>query len=160
MTEPTIRDERIRLTSTRKALGRIRDAAIRADLERVVAGAEVCLAHREFFLAFDAVRTVVTTVVALHRTISPEATAGVLDGLLDDSKHGAIALQRGLGFTKTTDSKCDIKTGSPIGSSSCVSQKDSTCYTLDSGSGCGGTSGFHFVWEAALESDGGARRAG
>jgi hypothetical protein len=143
------KDSRVSLDATRKALGAIRDFRIREDLLHFVSGAEVCLEHQEVCLALDCLRTVVTTVVALNRTLTPEITTGVLDGLLADSGTTAVPLRRGLGFTKNENMKCDIKTGTPIGSSSCVAQTNSTCYTLDSGSGCGGTSGFRFVWEIA-----------
>jgi hypothetical protein len=142
-------DNKIALDATRKAIGAIRDFRIKEDLLHFVSGAEVCLEHQEVHLAFDCLRTVVTTVVALNRTLTPEVTVGILDGLLEDSQTRATALRRGLGFTKTENTKCDIKAGTPIGSSTCVSQRDSTCYTLDSGSGCGGPSGFRFVWEVA-----------
>lgn len=132
------------------ALGKIAHAGIRADLERFVVGAETCLEYEEVPLALDAVRTIVSVVIALDRTIGPEATLGILDGLSEDSQRTALAMRRGLGFTKNFESKCDIKTGTPPGSSTCVDAKNSVCYTLDSGSGCGGTSGrFRFVWEAA-----------
>ena len=139
-----------RLPATRSAIRRIEHEGIRADLERFAAGAEACLAADEIPLALDAVRTIVTTVVALDRTIGPEVAIGILDGLGDDSEGTALALRRGLGFTKNYDSKCDIQSGTPIGSSGCVDSKNSVCYTLSSGSGCGGSSGrFQFVWEAA-----------
>jgi hypothetical protein len=112
-----------------------------------VAGVEVCIQHQEIHLAFDAVRTVVTTVIALDRTITPDVTVAILDGLVEDAQNQAIALQRGLGFTKNFDSKCDIKSGTGPGTSTCVDSRNSTCYTLSSGTGCGGTSGFRFVWE-------------
>jgi hypothetical protein len=138
------------LAATRSAIAKIEHEGIRADLERFVAGAEVCLESREMFLALDSVRTIVSTVVALDRTIGPDVTLGILDGLTQDSEQTAIALQRGLGFTSTKNSKCDIKKGTPPGSSTCVAATNSTCYTLDSGSGCGSTSTrFQFVWEVA-----------
>lgn len=136
------------LSATRSAIARIEHPGIRGDLERFVDGAEVCLESQEIFLAIDAVRTVVSTAIALDRTIGPDVTLGILDGLTQDTETKALALQRGLGFTKTPNSKCDIKKGTPPGSSTCVSAQNSTCYTLDSGSGCGSTSGrFEFVWE-------------
>lgn len=141
---------KVSLAATRTALDRIREPAIREDLLRFVTGAEFCLQYRENYLALDAVKTLVTTIVALDRTITPEVTAAILDGLVDDSANGAVALQRGLGFTKNEGMKCDIVSGTGPGSSRCVASRKSTCYTLDSGSGCGGTSGFRFVWEAAM----------
>jgi hypothetical protein len=139
-----------RLSATRAAVGKIAHTDIRADLERFVAGAEVCLEFEEVPLALDAVRTIVSTVVALDRTIGPEVTLGILDGLIEDSESTALALRRGLGFEKNFESKCDIKEGTPPGSSTCVDAENSVCYTLDSGSGCGGTSGsFRFVWDVA-----------
>lgn len=139
-----------RLLATRAAVGRIEHAGIRADVERFVQGAEVCLHYEEVPLALDAVRTVVATVVALDRTIGPEVTLGILDGLVEDSQRTALALRRGLGFEKNFESKCDIKEG-PFGSSTCVDAEDSVCYTLSSGSGCGGPSGhFQFVWDAGV----------
>lgn len=139
-----------RLPATRSAIQLIEHSGIRAAIERFADGAEACLAADEIPLALDAVRTIVTTVVALDQTIGPEVTLGILDGLGDDSEQTAVALRRGLGFTKNDDSKCDIRSGTPIGSSGCVDSKNSTCYTLDSGSGCGGSSGrFQFVWELA-----------
>lgn len=142
--------EKARLPATRSAVNRIREPAIREDIERFVSGAEFCLEHNENHLALDAVRTVVTTVVALDRTISPEVAAAILDGLTEDAANGAVALQRGLGFTKNQNMKCDIQSGTGPGTSRCVARRNSTCYTLDSGSGCGGTSGFRFVWEVGL----------
>jgi hypothetical protein len=144
------KDTRVSLDATRKALGAIRDFRIRDDLLRFVSGAEVCIEHNEIYLAHDCVRMVVTTVVALSRTLTPEVSIGVLDGLVADSGTTLIALRRALGFTKNENSKCDIKAGTPIGSSVCVSSPGSTCYTLDSGSGCGGSSGFRFAWEIAF----------
>ena len=138
-----------RLSATRTALRGVKSRQIRKDLRRFVAGAERCLEHQEVHVALDAVRSLVTTVIALDRTLTPNVTLAILDGLVEDSTNEAIALQRGLGFTKNFDSKCDIKSGTPIGSSTCVDSKNSTCYTLDSGSGCGGTSGFRFIWERA-----------
>ena len=139
-----------RLSATRSAIGQIEHAGIRADLERFVIGAEACLEYEEVPLALDAVRTIVSTVVALDRTIGADVTLGILDGLVADSEQTALALRRGLGFTKNFESMCDIKEGTPPGSSTCVDAQDSVCYTLNSGSGCGGTSGkFQFVWEAA-----------
>ena len=139
-----------RLSATRAAVGNITHTGIRADLERFVGGAEVCLEYDEIPLALDAVRTIVSTVIALDRTIGPEVTLGILDGLLEDSGTTALSLRRGLGFEKNFESKCDIKEGTPPGSSTCVDAEDSVCYTLDSGSGCGGTSGsFRFVWDVA-----------
>lgn len=144
-----------RLPATGAAVARIEHEGIRADLQRFVEGAENCLDHDEVPLALDAVRTIVATAVALDRTIGPEVTLGILDGLIADSERTALALRRGLGFTKNFDSKCDIKTGTPPGSSTCVDSKNATCYTLDSGSGCGGTSGrFQFVWDVQQASIG------
>jgi hypothetical protein len=138
------------LSLTRSALAKIQQEGIRADLERFVDGAEACLAADEIFLALDAVRTIVSTVVALDRTIGPNVTLGILDGLDEDSESAALALRRGLGYTKSTESKCDIKTGTPPGSSTCISAKNSVCYTLDSGSGCGSTgTRFQFVWDVS-----------
>jgi len=139
-----------RLPATHRAIQLIEHTSIRADLERFLQGAEACLASEQIPLALDAVRTIVSTVVALDRTIGPDVAIGILDGLRDDSQQTALALRLGLGFTRNEDSKCDIRSGTPIGSSGCVDSKDSVCYTLSSGSGCGGTSGrFQFVWEAA-----------
>jgi hypothetical protein len=146
-----------KLEATRNAIDAIKNGSIRDDLLRFVTGAEVCLHHEETYLAFDCVRTIVTTVVALDRTLSSEVAAGVLDGLVKDSQAKAVVLRRALGFNKEFDAKCDIKPGTPIGSSSCVSSTNSVCYTLSSGSGCGGPSGFHFVWEVALDSSGALR---
>jgi hypothetical protein len=138
------------LAMTRAAIARVEHEGIRADLERFADGAEVCLGADEIFLALDAVRSIVSTAVVLGPTIGHDVTQEILDGLDQDSKQTAIALQRGLGFTKNSDSKCDIKSGTGAGSSSCVDSKNSVCYTLSSGSGCGSTgSGFQFVWEAA-----------
>lgn len=143
-----------RLSATRSAVGKIEHAGIRADLERFVVGAEVCLHYEEVPLALDAVGTIVATVVALDRTIGPEVTLGILDGLVEDSQRTALALRRGLGFDKNFESRCDIKEGTPPGSSTCVDAEDSVCYTLSSGSGCGGTSGrFQFVWDAGVVAD-------
>ncbi len=139
------------LPRTRIAIGRIEHDGIRADLERFIDGAEVCLEAAEISLALDAVRTIVSTVVALDRTIGPEVTLDILDGLTDDSEQTALPLRRGLGFTKDFESKCDIKKGTPPGSSTCVDAKNSACYTLDSGSGCGSTSTrFQFVCEVEM----------
>lgn len=151
MAKSKVESEKVDLPATRRAVGRIRDAAIREDVMRFVSGAEVCLEHREVYLAFDAVKTIVTTVVALDRTISPEVATGVLDGLVEDSAGQAIALRRGLGFTKNENQKCDIQPGTGPGTSVCVAKRRSTCYTLDSGSGCGGTSGFRHVWDLARQ---------
>jgi len=138
------------LGATRAALAKIEHDGIRHDLERFLEGAERCLHHEEVPLALDAVRTIVSTVVALDRTIGPDVAMGVLDGLAADSKSTAQSLRMGLGFTRNEDSKCDIRSGTPIGSSSCVDAKNSICYTLSSGSGCGSTSTrFQFVWEVA-----------
>jgi len=139
------------LRMTRTALAAIEHEHIRKDLERFVDGAEKCLAADEIVLALDAVRTVVTTVVALDRTLGHDVAIGILDGLRLDSQETAVALQRGLGYTSKDNSKCDIRPGTPIGSSSCAAAKNSTCYTLDSGSGCGSSSTrFQFVWEDAM----------
>lgn len=138
------------LSAMRLAIARIKHEGIRADLGRFVDGAEACLESSEIFLALDAVRTIVSAVVALDRTIGPEVALGILDGLTEDSQQTAVALQRGLGFTSTKNSKCNIKSGTPPGSSTCVAATNSTCYTLNSGSGCGSTSTrFQFVWEIA-----------
>lgn len=139
-----------KLQATREALADVKDPSIREDLLRFVKGAEICLEYEEVYVALDCVRTIVTTTVALERTLSPEVATGILSGLVKDSQTSALALRRGLGFTKNFDEKCDIKKGTPIGSSTCVSKPNSVCYTLSSGSGCGGTSGFQFVWEVAL----------
>lgn len=138
------------LARTRRAIARVEHEGIRADLVRFIDGAETCLNAGEVYLAIDAVKMVVTTVVALDRTLGPEVTYGILDGLSEDSESSAMALRWGLGYTSTKNSKCDIKPFTPPGSSSCVSARNSTCYTLDSGSGCGSSSGrFEFVWEIA-----------
>src|SRR5262249_41417690 len=71
----------ISLGTTRKAIGAIRDFRTKEDLLHFVSGAEVCLEHQEVYLACDCLRTVVTTVVALNRTLTPEVTVGILDGL-------------------------------------------------------------------------------
>ncbi|MCH9000503.1 MAG: hypothetical protein IID48_19885 [Proteobacteria bacterium] len=147
-------DDKISLDATRKAVGSIKDECIRRDIMHFVLGAEACLDHGEIYVALDCVKTVVTTVVALNRTISPEVTAGILEGLIEDSEGKATALRRGFGFTKYKDEKCDIIGGTPIGSSQCISQLRSTCYTFSSGSGCGGTSGFQFVWDSAIRASG------
>ena len=149
------KDNKISLDATRKAIRAIRDRRIKESLLHFVSGAEACLEHQEIHWASDCVRTVVTTVVALNRSISPEVIVGILDGLLEDSETKATALRRALGFTKSQNARCDIKSGTPIGSSSCVSARNSSCYVLDGGSGCGSSSGggftgFQFVWEAAL----------
>ena len=100
-------------------------------------GREICLEYEEVYVALDCVRTIVTTTVALERTLSPEVATGILSGLVKDSQTSALALRRGLGFTKNFDEKCDIKKGTPIGSSTQFSKPNSVCYTLSSGSGCG-----------------------
>ena len=73
--------------------------------------------YEEVYVALDCVRTIVTTTVALERTLSPEVATGILSSLVKDSQTSALALRRGLGFTKNFDEKCDIKKGTPIGSS-------------------------------------------
>ena len=155
MTDSYSRTEKIVLEATRKAIDAIEDSCIKRDIMHFVAGAEVCLELQEVHLALDCVSTVVTTVVALNRTISPEVTVGVLDGLHEDSETTAKALRRGLGFTSNKDQKCGVKDAEPggggAGKSTCVSDPGGKCYTFGSGSGCGGTSGFQFVWEAALK---------
>ena len=65
-----------RLLDTRAAVRTIEHDGIRADLERFVDGAEVCLEYEEFALAVDVVRSIVATVVALDRTIGPEVHPG------------------------------------------------------------------------------------
>ena len=138
------------LARTRRAIGNVEHEGIRSDLIRFIDGAETCLKANEVYLAIDAVKMVVTTVVALDRTIGPAVTFGILDGLSEDSESTATALRWGLGYTSTRNAKCDIKPFTPPGSSSCVSARNSTCYTLDSGSGCGSSSGrFEYVWEVA-----------
>jgi hypothetical protein len=99
------KDDKITLDATRKALGAIRDFRIKEDLLYFVSGAEVCLEHSEMHLAIDCVRTVVTTVVALNRTLSPEVTLGVLDGLVEDSQTMVTRLRQGLGSTKTENAQ-------------------------------------------------------
>ena len=148
MTSSYTTEKEPELVATRRALRAIRNPEIRDDLCHFISGAETCLRAQEIHLALDAVRSVVCAVVALNRTISSEVAVRILDGLLEDSEKGAVALRRGLGFTKNKNEKCDIKSGTPIGSSSCVSSPNSTCYTFSGGSGCGGTSGFQFVWES------------
>jgi hypothetical protein len=150
MTDTKSCDEAIRLDATRKSVASIADECLRRDIMHFVHGCEACLTNGEVHLALDCAQTVVTTAVALNRTISPEVTVAILEGLVKDSEGSATALRRGLGFKKTRDAKCDIISGTPIGSSQCISKLHSTCYTLGSGSGCGGTSGFQFVWDAEL----------
>lgn len=137
------------LGTTRGAIEQIEQETIRSDLLRFVSGAELCLQHQEVPLALDCVRTIATTVMALERTLTAEVVAEVLGAIEQDSQTTAQALRRGLGFTKHHDAKCDIKPGTPIGSSPCLAKQNSVCYTLSSGSGCGGPSGFQFVWEVA-----------
>lgn len=142
------------LEATRRAVDAIEDSRIQRDIMHFVAGAEACLELEEIYLALDCVRTVVTTVVALNRTITPEVTVGVLNGLLEDSETTAKVLRRGLGYTNSKDKKCDVKDAAPggggAGTSTCVSNPGGQCITFSTGSGCGGTTGFQFVWEAAL----------
>lgn len=89
------------LQASRDAIGKVRDASVRDDLLRFIGGAEICLANGEVVVALDCVRTVVTTVVALSRTLTPEVAVQVLDGLLEDSEERAVMLRRGLGFSKS-----------------------------------------------------------
>lgn len=142
---------KVALDATRKALAAVHDPAIRDDLLHVISGVETCLAHEHMYLSIQYARAVTSAVFVLRRTLSPAIAVGILDGLQYDSETSARALQRGLGFTKNFDERCKIS-GGPIGSSTCVEQKNSTCYQADGGTGCGGPSGFHFVFEAAAVS--------
>ena len=138
------------LERTRAAVAKVDHEGIRADLMRFVDGTENCLRAGEIYFAFEAVKMIVTTVVALDRTIGSDITFAILDALSGDSESSATALRRGLGYTSTPNAKCDIRPFSPPGSSTCVAARNSTCYTLDSGSGCGSSSGrFQFAWDIA-----------
>ena len=136
------------LSLTRNAVMAIENPALREDFLHFLEGAEYCYAVGEVQMAVECMRNMLAATVVLNRSVGPDVALGVIDGVLEDTRSTARAMRGAFGFDKNYDEKCDIKPGTPIGSSSCVTSKGSTCYTIGGAGGCGGSSGFRFVWES------------
>ncbi len=138
----------ITLGRTRAAIGRTENTSIREDFLAFVAGAEIALANALAPLATHAMRSLATLAIGLRRTLGPATAEAILNGLWEDCFDDAPAMLAELGYRKSRNARCDIRPGTPVGSSVCAPADNATCYTIADGSGCLSTRGATFVWEA------------
>ena len=127
---------------TRRAVAKIKEPSIRNDFAEMVDGIEFCFAKRKKRAALSCANIVLGMAVGLNRTISPRVAAGILDGLLKDGKQDALF--RRMDLDEHKDQKCDVD------SSQCVPKKGAKCFNYGGIPGCGGGSGFSFLWSRSL----------
>jgi hypothetical protein len=132
--------KRVNFGKTRRAIRKIKSAALRRDFGEMLYGLEFSHAHGSKRIALKCAQALVGMAIGLHRTITPTVATEILLGISRDRKQDALFRPLNV-VDDHKDQKCVRQ--------QCITSKGSTCITIRGAGGCGNRFGFQLPWRSA-----------